>query len=81
MKDPKLRTIRKALAEIKKGDPETSLSEKALRRLISDGKIPCVEVGQRQLVDVNTIKKYLATGEKKKANISEKSANIQMRMW
>lgn len=60
MEMPRMRTIPKAIAELKALDPDTALSEKALRGLVKKGRIKALSVGNRRLVDVNAICEYLA---------------------
>lgn len=43
-KPPRMRTIPKAYEEIKKIDPDTSISMRLLRKLVNSGKIPTVKV-------------------------------------
>lgn len=52
---PRMRTIKKAMAEIRAGDPDTSFSETRLRKLINCGIIPALKDGQRYLVDMNVL--------------------------
>ena len=52
---PRMRTIKKAIAEIRANDPETSFSETRLRKLINSGVIPALKDGQRYLVDMNVL--------------------------
>lgn len=57
---PRMRTIRQAMAEIKRDDPQTAFSERALRQAIADGTIPVVYVGQRKrLVNMESVETYL----------------------
>ena len=57
---PRMRTIRQAIAEIKRNDPQTAFSERALRQAIADGIIPVVYVGERKrLVNMAAVETYL----------------------
>ena len=58
---PRMRTIPKAAAEIREMDPETALTEKGLRRLVKQGRIPAVAMESRLLVDLNKVCEYLAS--------------------
>lgn len=53
--NPKWRTIPKALEEIKKTDPETALTDYALRKLQKDGTIPSIRVGRNVFIDITEI--------------------------
>ena len=39
---PRMRTVPEAMAEIKKADPETALTLRALRRMVKNGEIPVI---------------------------------------
>ena len=54
----KVRTIRKAIAEIKENDPNTAISEHGLRILINNNVIPSIREGNRFLVDLDSIYEY-----------------------
>ena len=59
---PPMRGIKQAVAEIRTSDPNTALTEKALRRMILTGEIPYVTAGRKYLVNLNTLYNYLNTG-------------------
>lgn len=50
---PRMLPARKAAEELKRIDPNTRLGERALRRLVHEGKIPFVQIGKRQLINVD----------------------------
>lgn len=54
-KPPRMRTLPKAYREIKKLDPDTDLSMRALRKLVSSGEIPSVKISGKVLVNVDLI--------------------------
>lgn len=57
---PRMRTVRQAIAEIRRDDPQTAFSERALRQAIADGIIPVVYVGERKrLVNMAAVETYL----------------------
>lgn len=56
---PKIRTIREAVLEIKNSDPNSCLTENALRRFILEGRVPCVKVGGKYLVNQDTLDQFL----------------------
>jgi hypothetical protein len=58
----KLRTLDAAIEEIKTRDPQCSLTRYALRQAVLEGRIPCVMVGRKRLIDVSRVFAYL-TGE------------------
>ncbi len=55
----RMRTLPEAINIIKKEDPETCLTIRALRRMIDEGKIPFAAVGNKRLIDLDTLGEYL----------------------
>lgn len=56
---PKMRTPHNAIKELQQADPKTELTERALRRLILTGEIPSVRIGNKYLVNMETLFDYL----------------------
>lgn len=56
------RTIREAAAYFRECDPQTCLTETAIRTLLRTGSVPSVRVGKKYLVTVEALEAYL-TGE------------------
>lgn len=54
-KTPRMRTIPKAYEEVKRADPNTSLTLRAFRRMVNSGEVPCVMVGTKRLVDLDLL--------------------------
>ena len=54
-KTPRMRTIPKAYEEVKRADPNTSLTLRALRRMVKSGEVPCIMVGTKRLVDLDLL--------------------------
>lgn len=54
-KPPRMRTIPKAYEEVKRADPNTSLTLRALRRMVNNGEVPFVMVGTKRLVDLDLL--------------------------
>lgn len=54
-----MRTIHKAIEELKNEDPDTALTEYALKRLVVSGEIPCVKAGSKRLVNMDIVRRYL----------------------
>lgn len=52
---PRMRTIPKAYDEIKRLDPGTNITLRALRRMVSNGEIPVVNVGSKNLVNLDLL--------------------------
>ena len=54
------RTIREAAAWFKDQDPQTCLTETAIRTLVRSGRVPCVRVGKKYLVTIVALENYLS---------------------
>ena len=54
------RTIREAAAYFRETDPQTCLTETAIRRLICTGAVPSARVGRKYLVTVEALEAYLS---------------------
>lgn len=51
----RIRTVNEAYNEIKVHDPDTAISKHFFRSLIDSGKIPCIKVGSKSLVDMDAV--------------------------
>ena len=56
---PRMRTIDQAVAWLQENDPGTAFTKTALRRLVVSGKLPSVKVGQKYLINLDTMEDYL----------------------
>ena len=56
---PRMRTIDQAAAWLQENDPGTAFTKTALRRLVVSGKLPSVKVGQKYLINLDTMEDYL----------------------
>lgn len=54
------RTIREAASYFRETDPQTCLTETAIRRLIRSETVPSVRVGRKYLVTVEALEAYLS---------------------
>lgn len=59
-KKVRMRSIPKAYEEIKKMDPDTSFSMRALRRLVGSGEIPAVKISNKVLINLDLLLDKLA---------------------
>lgn len=59
MSVPRMRTAPEAIAEIKKADPNTSLTIRALRRMLNNGEIPFITVNSKRLINLDNLFEYL----------------------
>lgn len=76
MSIPRMRTAPEAIAELKKADPETAFTLRALRRMMKTGEIPVVKVESKQLINLDTLFDYLSTAVKNPTS-SEESGRIR----
>lgn len=53
------RTIREAAVDFKERDPQTCLTETAIRTLVRSGQVPSVKVGKKYLVTIEALEEYL----------------------
>lgn len=56
----RMRTAEGALQIIKEQDPDTAVSLRFIRRLISTGELPSIPVGRKKLINVDALLEYLA---------------------
>lgn len=61
-KPPHMRGIKQAIQELKQSDPNTCLTERALRRLILSGELPTVKIGVKYLINMDILNEYLSGG-------------------
>jgi hypothetical protein len=55
-----MRTLDKAIEEIRIADPNTALSKYALRQILLSGAVPTVRVNRLRLVDMDVLQSYLS---------------------
>ena len=70
------RTIREAAAWFKAQDPQTCLTETAIRTLVRSGTVPCVRVGKKYLVTVEALETYLTGTAKPSASPAPKHKKV-----
>ena len=54
-----MRTIPEAFNELKKADPETAYTLRALRAAVNRGELPVVNVGNKRLINMNRLYEML----------------------
>lgn len=59
---PRMRTAPQAIAELKKIDPDTAFTLRALRRMMNNGEIPVTKIESKRLVNLDTLLSVLANG-------------------
>lgn len=55
----RMRTIEQAAAWLQEADPDTAITKTALRRLVTTGKLPSVQVGQKYLLNLDVLESFL----------------------
>ena len=55
MSVPRMRTLPEAYAELKKADPSTAYTLRALRAAVNKGEIPVVRVGNKRLINLDKL--------------------------
>ncbi len=60
VKLPRMRTVPRAYAEIKAIDPDTDLSMRGLRDLVSSGTIPTVKIKNKVLINLDLLIEWLS---------------------
>jgi hypothetical protein len=50
-----MRTIPKAFEAVKQADPNTDLTLRALRRMVSNGEIPVVRISNKVLINLDLL--------------------------
>ena len=56
----RMRTIPKAYQEIKALDPDTDFTLRALRRMVSNGEIPVIQIASKRLINLDLLLEILA---------------------
>ena len=62
----KARKIKSSLEDIKAEDPNTCLTEYAIRQMVANGEISHIKRGRKILIDLDELKEYLSIGAKHK---------------
>ena len=55
----RMRTIPKAIEEIRAKDPNTCISATVLRRWVKSGTVPSVKTGKNFLVNIDALESYM----------------------
>lgn len=55
-----IRTIDQAYDELKKRDPDTAISRYLVRQMIRTEMVPSIKSGNKRLVDVDVLEKYVS---------------------
>ena len=52
---PRMRTVPQAYEEIKRIDPDSAISLRALRRMVANNEVPSVQVASKKLVNLDLL--------------------------
>lgn len=52
---PRMRTIPQTIEELRKADPNTAVTLRALRRMVSNGEIPTVNIASKKLINLDVL--------------------------
>lgn len=63
MEMPHVRGIKEALAEVRAADPDTRITEYAVRCAIKTGELPRCGSGRNIYIDVGELKKFMRGGK------------------
>lgn len=69
------RTIREAAAYFQEKDPQTCLTETAIRTLLRTGTVPSARVGRKYLVTIEALEAYLGGSVSLEGPSEKQSAN------
>lgn len=58
-----MRLIKEAYAEIKEADPYTAITPTGFRRLVLDGRIPSIMIGNKRLVSMEDVEGFFREGD------------------
>ena len=60
----RMRLISEAYAEIKEADPNTAITMTAFRRLVLDGRIPSIMIGNKRVVSMESAESFFQYGDR-----------------
>ena len=56
---PRMRTLKETYNYIKQQDPNSAITQNALRNLVRNGKLPCIHIGAKYLLDLDVLDEFL----------------------
>lgn len=57
---PRLRTVPKAFEELKRIDPDTAMTMRALRRMVDSGEIPTISINSKKLINMDLLYQHFS---------------------
>ena len=59
-KVPRLRTLPQAFEELKREDPDTAMTMRALRHMVETGEIPTISIYSKKLVNMDLLYEHIS---------------------
>ena len=75
----RMRLISEAYEYIKKQDPDTCITKTGFRRLINEGRIPVLQIGNKKVVNLDHVDSFFADGEHSVRELAEIEAKGKIR--
>ena len=73
---PKMRSIRETARIFKEMDPDTQITERTLRQMITEGTIPVVKVGVKFLLNVDLLLDMFGNPKNGTSKLNTNSMNL-----
>lgn len=75
----RMRLINEAYDYIKQQDPDTCITKTGFRRLINEGKIPVLQIGNKKVVNLDHVDRFFADGERAVQELAAVEARGRLR--
>ena len=75
----RMRLISEAYDYIKSQDPDTCITKTGFRRLINEGKIPVLQIGNKKVVNLDHVDRFFADGDHAVRELAEVEARGRIR--
>ena len=66
---PRLRTLPQAMEEIKKADPDTAMTMRALRRMVNTGELPTIHIESKRLINMPVLFAHLSCSDEQVSHV------------
>ena len=75
----RMRLISEAYEYIKAQDPDTCITKTGFRRLINEGRIPVLQIGNKKVVNLDHVDRFFSDGERSVQELAEVEARGRVR--
>ena len=75
----RMRLISEAYEYIKLQDPDTCITKTGFRRLINEGKIPVLQIGNKKVVNLDHVDRFFADGDHAVRELAEVEVRGRLR--